>query len=139
LAAHRCPVFFVANVHPVSNLRTKAPPQTVYCNRFGESNIKSFSTEIKKVRYNIIVQEKKKGYGNWISLEIVSENKKQKVYEGYNANLLWAGDIDGDFKLDILLRVPGPESNVTDELWLSSLSKDNLIHKVSSFIHGGCD
>lgn len=53
--------------------------------------------------------------------------------------IVWAGDLDGDGKLDLLLNVPSHESATDVRLFLSTAAKgDDLVGQVASQYTGSC-
>jgi hypothetical protein len=55
------------------------------------------------------------------------------------SDILWAGDLDGDGKLDLLLRVPSHEAATDVRLYLSTGAKGNeLVRQVASQLTANC-
>ena len=79
------------------------------------------------------------------SLELSKEQLSQELLtysstEGAIPTLLWAGDLDGDNRLDLVINAtPHYAVSSAPMLFLSSMAKDgNLIQKVAIFIATGC-
>lgn len=57
----------------------------------------------------------------------------------YTFELIWAGDLDGDQKLDFFIKAQTEAGSSTYELWLSSRAEPNtLVKKVAEFETLGC-
>lgn len=68
-----------------------------------------------------------------------SQNLKDDEYRMRPVELLWAGDLDGDGKLDLLLQVPSHEAATIYRLFLSSAAKgDDLLDWIAEQLNAGC-
>lgn len=80
---------------------------------------------------------------SWLLLE--STDQKQTLYEWPNGfldphcEMIWAGDLDGDEKLDLFMALSDHYNVIDYTLFLSSKrSKGNLVQRVAAFTITGC-
>jgi hypothetical protein len=84
--------------------------------------------------YRIIPRLNQKAGNKWLSLYLESTHQRQRLgqisFESLNAGLktrdilIWAGDMDGDGKIDLITRVRDSSSERGLHLWLSSHAVD---------------
>lgn len=78
-------------------------------------------------------------------LLLESQEVTQAVYEwpsgllDQHCELIWAGDLDGDGKLDLIMALSDHYNVVEYTLFLSSRrSQGNLVQRVTAFVTKGC-
>jgi len=82
------------------------------------------------------------GIKHRVVISSTSGGHKQVLFEDHGEHdprILWAGDLDGDGKLDLLVEVPSHESATDVRLFLSTAAKgDDLVGQVASQYTGSC-
>jgi hypothetical protein len=142
-AACSCPVFFIANLHAIADSTVRASPATVYMDRTGRSKLNSppFTTytsmDLNSVKYSLSTDSDKKLQRVQLSMASFS----QTLYfdpVAVQTKLVWAGDVNGDKKLDLLFCRPGRESFKDYELWFSTPADTPLVKLIDVFSYCGC-
>lgn len=141
----KCPIFFIANLHTNADFKDHVSPSTIYIDRFGESkltNATSFnaykSLKLNGVTHRIYIDFDKKIK----RVQLLTDKLSQNLYVDpvdFETNLVWAGDVNGDKKIDLLFSRSGKESSTTNyELWFSTSDTISLVKLVDVFSYRSC-
>lgn len=111
------------------------------------NNVYSRKFKLDKTTYNLFVTTEKEK-GSWLdktSRLVLSDGKteqiiySQKLCDDCGWGLLWAGDLDGDGKLDLFLDLTNHYNVSHKRLFLSSKAeKGKLIKEIANFRNVGC-
>lgn len=127
------PVLFIANLPNYQNLIT------LYDGRKKED--KKIYKHLNLVDYVISIDQK----DSCTEICKITANEKEQILFQDNScmnktKLIWVGDMNGDKKIDIILKRSGKEGLYSRmDLWLSTNDDKKLLNLESSMYYGGCN
>jgi hypothetical protein len=141
----KCPIFFIANLHTTADIKDHVSPTTIYIDRFSEfklANTTPFNT-YKSLKLNGVTNRIYTNFDKKIKrIQLLTDKFSQDLYVdpvALETNLVWAGDVNDDKKLDLLFSRSGKElSTINYDLWLSTSDTVSLVKLIDVFSYRNC-
>jgi hypothetical protein len=133
----KCPIFFIANLQTNADSKERVSPATSYIDRSGKSKLTYNTVTLDGVKYTVFIEFDKKLQ----RVQLMTEKYSQVLYVdplGFKTELVWAGDVNEDKRLDLLFSRSDKESATTYELWLSYSDTLPLVKLMDVFAYCAC-